>query len=327
MFATLLGGLPRPPLPDAAPSGDLVAAAVRAQEAAGLELLIDGGLWGNDELGTVVERWHATAALTDRTVKAAVLGPWSATRLPRDPAVESDALEHDLAMAADATNAVLRELAAAGCPLVEVHEPAVTSLGQDPLIRGRFVEAQRRVLDGLDGLHVSLAITGGSAEEAGIDTLLGASYSSLALDLIRGPDNWRIAAAAPSPIGIICGAMTSDAGGDEAVEILLYALNYAASTASRGPDRVGRGDCRQPCGRGVGGRGTPDATTRRSRARGGRERGRTRRCSRPPGDQHPGRCPRQGRRPAREGSLDRELMTEAGDRGAILRPQSSEKGA
>ena len=80
MFATLLGGLPRPPLPDDAPSEDLVAAAIRAQEAAGLELLIDGGLWGNDELGTVVERWHATAALTDQTVKAVVLGPWSATR-------------------------------------------------------------------------------------------------------------------------------------------------------------------------------------------------------------------------------------------------------
>jgi len=240
MFATLLGGLPRPPLPDAAPSGDLVAAAVRAQEAAGLELLIDGGLWGNDELGTVVERWHATAALTDRTVKAAVLGPWSGTRAATsDSAAESNAREHDLAMAADATNAVLRELAAAGCPLVEVHEPAVISLGQDPLIRGRFVEAQRRVLDGLDGLHVSLAITGGSAEESGIDTLLAAPYSSLALDLIRGPDNWRIAAAAPRAVGIVCGAMTSDAGGDEAVEILLYALNYAASTAGRGPDRVG----------------------------------------------------------------------------------------
>ena len=126
-----------------------------------------------------------------------------------------------------------------GCPLVEVHEPAVTSLEPDPLKRQRFVETQRRVLDGLDGLHVSLAITGGSAEEAGIDTLLGAPYSSLALDVIRGPDNWRIAAAAPRSVGIVCGAMTSDAGGDEAVEILLYALNYAASTAGRGPDRVG----------------------------------------------------------------------------------------
>jgi len=238
MFATLLGGLPRPPLPGDAPAGDLVAAAVRAQEAAGLELLIDGGLWGNDERGTVVERWHATAALTDRTVKAAVLGAWSATGAT-DRDVEPDALEHDLAMAADATNAVLRELAGLGCPLVEVHEPAVTSLEPDPLIRQRFVETQRRVLDGLDGLHVSLAITGGSAEVAGINTLLAAPYSSLALDLIRGPDNWRIAAAAPRAVGIVCGAMTSDAGGDEAVEILLYALNYAASTAGRGPDRVG----------------------------------------------------------------------------------------
>ena len=232
MFATLLGGLPRPPLPDDAQSGDLVAAAIGAQDAAGLEPLVDGGLWGNDELGTVVERWHATAALTDRAVKAVVLGPWSATGA-------RDALEHDLATAADATNAVLRQLAAAGCPLVEVHEPAVTSLGPDPLTRRRFVETQLRVLDGVDGLHVSLAITGGSAEEAGIDALLGAPYSSLALDLVRGPDNWRIAAAAPRQIGIVCGALTADAGGDEAVEILLYALNYAASTAGRGPDRVG----------------------------------------------------------------------------------------
>jgi len=238
MFATLLGGLPRPPLPDGATAGDLVAAAIRAQEAAGLELLIDGGLWGNDDRGTVVERWLATAALTDRTVKAAILGPWSATGA-MDGDVETDALEHDLAMAAEATNGVLRELAGLGCPLVEVHEPGVTSLEPDPLVRNRFVETQRRALDGLDGLHVSLAITGGSAEEAGIDTLLGAPYSSLALDVIRGPDNWRIAAAAPRSVGIVCGAMTSEADGDEAVEILLYALNYAASTAGRGPDRVG----------------------------------------------------------------------------------------
>ena len=232
MFATLLGGLPRPPLPDDARSSDLVAVAIGAQEAAGLEPLVDGGLWANDELDTVVERWRATAALTDRAVKAVVLGPWSAT-------AARDAGEHDLDTAADATNAVLRELAAAGCPLVEVHEPAATSLGLDTPTRRHFAETQQRVLDGVDGLHVSLAITGGSAEDAGIDALLGAPYSSLALDLVRGPDNWRIAAAAPRQIGIVCGALTADAGGDESVEILLYALNYAASTAGRGPDRVG----------------------------------------------------------------------------------------
>jgi hypothetical protein len=37
----------------------------------------------------------------------------------------------------------------------------------------------------------------------------------------------------------VCGAMTAGATGDESVEILLYALNYAASTGGRGPDRVG----------------------------------------------------------------------------------------
>ena len=248
-------------------------------------------------------------------------------RAPLARDVEADALEHDLAMAADATNAVLRELAAAGCPLVEVHEPAVTSLGPDPLIRHRFVEAQRRVLDGLDGLHVSLAITGGSAEEAGIDTLLGAPYSSLALDLIRGPDNWRIAAAAPSPIGIVCGAMTSDAGGDEAVEILLYALNYAASTAGRGPDRVGLATAGSLAG-------VPWEVAERRMRRLGEA---VRLAAGSPEELADAVDPRAisirgaalGRAGVRraKGRSTGSVMTEAGDRGAILRPQSSEKGA
>jgi hypothetical protein len=238
MFATLLGGLPEPPLPDGARSGDLVAAAVAAQEAAALEPLVDGGLWGSDDLGTVVDRWHATAALTDRAVKAVLEGPWSGA-LRATPGAAAEDLERALAVAADATNAVLRELAAAGCPLVEVHEPAATSIGLDALTRRRFVETQQRALDGVDGLHASLAIIGGNADDAGIDTLLGAPYSSLAIDLVRGPDNWRLAAAAPRAIGIVCGALTADVAGDEAVEILLYALNYAASTGGRGHDRVG----------------------------------------------------------------------------------------
>ena len=232
MFATLLGGLPRPPVREAATSAELVAAAVSAQAEAGLEPLVDGGLWGSQELGTVVERWRATAELTDRAVKAVVEGPWSAT---------PDIGRRDLTAAADATNAVLKELAAAGCPLVEIHEPAAVTLGDDASAHERFVETQLRLLDGVDelGLHASLAITGGDADRAGIATLLAAPYSSLALDLVRGPDNWRLAAAAPRATGIVCGAMTADVAGDETVEILIYALNYAASTGGRGPARVG----------------------------------------------------------------------------------------
>ena len=223
MFATLLGGVPRPPLGEAATSAELVAAAIAAQSEAGLEPLVDGGLWGNEEPGTVVERWRATADLTDRAVKAVVTGPVSS------------------GSAVGSLNAVLHELSAAGCPLVEVHEPAAVTLGDDALARERFVAMQRQLLDGIEptGLHVSLAITGGNADGAGIETLLAAPYASLALDLVRGPDNWRLAAAAPRATGIVCGGMTADETGDESVEILIYALNYAASTGGRGGARVG----------------------------------------------------------------------------------------
>jgi methionine synthase II (cobalamin-independent) len=228
VFATLLGELPRPPLRPGAPAGDLVRAALAAQVEAGLEPVTDGGWWQPDR--TPVERWEATAALTDRAVKAAVVGPYSAHEGAGDRA---------LLAAAEAGNAELRALAAAGCPLIEVHEPAATSIGEDAAARERFVSAHRTLLAGLDGVHVSLAITGGSADAAGIETLLAAPYASLALDLVRGPDNWYLAAAAPGKIGIVCGALTADEGGDETVEILLYALGYAASTGGRGPDRVG----------------------------------------------------------------------------------------
>jgi hypothetical protein len=223
VFATLLGGLPRPPAGEAATSADLVAAAITAQAEAGLEPLVDGGLWGDDDPGTVVDRWRATTELTDRAVKARVAGPFSSGADP------------------GSLNAVLHELAAAGCPLVEVHEPGAVSLGDDASARERFIATQRRLLDGIaaSGLHVSLAITGGNADGAGIETLLAAPYSSLALDLVRGPDNWRLVAAAPQAAGIVCGGMTADETGDESVEILVYALNYAASTGGRGAARVG----------------------------------------------------------------------------------------
>ena len=47
MFATLLGGLPRPPLPDDAAPGSLVDAAIAAQVGAGLGPVGDGGWWGS----------------------------------------------------------------------------------------------------------------------------------------------------------------------------------------------------------------------------------------------------------------------------------------
>jgi methionine synthase II (cobalamin-independent) len=129
-------------------------------------------------------------------------------------------------------------LADSGCRWIEVHEPAATSLAPDD--RARFADSHRDLTAGLGpDVHLSLAITGGNTDAAGIDTILAGSYSSLALDLIAGPDNWRLAVAAPGQVGIICGAVSAKAGSDDGPEILLWAARYAASSGRRGMDRVG----------------------------------------------------------------------------------------
>ena len=225
MFATLLGALPRPPLDPDALTTALVEAAIGAQEAAGLEPLTDGGSARREG---ILEAWQLAVGFTDRAVKQAVLGPYTQGRTIQETVARAASL-----------NLELRALAAAGCPLIEVHEPAATLIGSDEAERARFREAHTRLLDGLEGTHLSLAITGGNAHEAGIETLLAAPYDSLALDLVAGPENWRLVVATPADRGIVCGALSVEVSDDDALELLLWAAAYAASTAARGPGRVG----------------------------------------------------------------------------------------
>ncbi|MGZ8515016.1 MAG: hypothetical protein ACXWXA_08220 [Candidatus Limnocylindrales bacterium] len=227
VFATLLGPLPRPPLAPDASDLELVEAAVRAQEAAGLEPLTDGGLQNGR---SPLDRWLAMAGLAARAAKQDLVGPLTMARGGDERAVLA---------AAEALNADLRALVAAGCPLIEVHEPAAIEIGSDEAARRLFREAHRRLLDGVDGPHLSLAIIGGNADATGIDTLLSAPYASLAVDLIAGPDNWRLVVATPGDRGIVCGALSPEPDSDDAPEVLLWAAAYAASTAGRGPARVG----------------------------------------------------------------------------------------
>lgn len=232
MFATLLGALPRPPLPADAPNDALVEAAVRAQEAAGLDPVTDGGPPAERDLARA---WATAQRLTQSAVKQAVAGPYTATH------GDSSARERTRATLARVTalNAALRELAAAGCPFIEIHEPAATTIADDKAERALFREAHLRLLDGMEGTHVSLALTGGNADAAGIETLLAAPYASLAVDLIAGPDNWRLVVATPGDRGIVCGALSPAPASDDGPELLLWAAAYAASTGGRGPERVG----------------------------------------------------------------------------------------
>ena len=262
MFATLLGSLPRPPLPADARPEELLAAVVRAQEAAGLEPITDGGFGVG---ASVVERWRATAALTDRPVKQALLGPYSAARAAIAAAgtaaqtevagtaaqtgVGGTAAQTEVGgteaqtevtlAAAESLHADLLALAAVGCPLIEIHEPAATDIAADDFQRALFRDAHRLLLEGVANVHLSLAITGGNAAAAGVETLLAAPYASLAVDLIAGPDNWRLVVATPGERGIVCGALSAQRDSDDLPEVLLWAAGYASSTRGRGRIRVG----------------------------------------------------------------------------------------
>ena len=248
MFATLLGALPPPPSEGADTSDRAraaVRAAIRAQEAAGLEPITDGRLSGHDfdglpDMAMIVEAWRFAAAETDRAVKQALPGPYSIGRRLA-AAGRATARTAATARAAEALRAIVSELAAAGCPLVEIEETDAHLIGEDDGERELFRQAHGRLTDGISGTHLSLSIVGGSAWSAGLETILGAPYASLAVDLIAGPDNWNLVTRLPGERGVIAGALPPHDSPADAKETLLWAARYAAGSKGRGLDRVGLG--------------------------------------------------------------------------------------
>ena len=237
MFSTLLG--PLPPDPDRADSAsdERARSTLRDLETAGLELLSDGEAVGPSAVapspGEVVDRWRQAASLAAaRPVKAVVPGPYSASRsaIARDPSPVAWA---------EALQPAIAALADAGCPFVEVDEPDALAIAVVGSEARRFVDAHRRLTDGISGVHLSLALTGGNLDTAGSATFFDLPYASFAFDLIAGPDNWRLIAAAPAERGIVCGALSPLTGGEMSREVLVWAAHYAASTNGRGPERVG----------------------------------------------------------------------------------------
>ena len=268
MFATLLGGLPRPVAADGSRLDDddgAVVVALEAQATAGLEPLTDGRLRTRGFAGALrgleglaegpdgprlegdprwtrpltVDAWRFAAAHAHGLVKQALPGPYTLGRLLAGSSTAETDVDSITTALADAIRAELQALADAGCAFIEIEERDADRIGTDPVERERFASAHRRLLDGLDGLHVSLAITGGNADTAGIETILAAPYPSLAVDLIEGPDNWRLVQGTPGDRGIVCGALSTRPGSDDGPETLIWAAFYAESSNGRGLDRVG----------------------------------------------------------------------------------------
>ena len=274
VFATLGGSIPPPPRPadetspaaSAAAGGtdEAVRRAIAEQEAAGLEPITDGGLRYPDPIAAVaagvlgievrpgapalvrrspdwhapvfVDGWRSTASCTERAVKQVVPGPYSLARRLAPGRLGRPAVTIALA---EALNEELRALAAAGCPFIEVVEDAAVAIGDDPAERRLFRDAQLRLTAGLEAVHLSLAIRGGSADGADRETILGAPYASYLFDLCAGPDNWRVIVDVPGDRGIVVGAEDAASAKPETLELLAFAIGYAASTGGRGHARVG----------------------------------------------------------------------------------------
>ena len=257
MFATLLGALPRPTadVDDPDPGIDaLVAAAVRAQEAAGLEPVTDGRLGdpaferlgvllaepggGAKAAAMVLEAWRRTSAVATGAAKQALPGPYSlGIRAGGD---ERDRARRTIA-AAEALAELVTALTEAGCPLVEIEE-WLPHRASDAIEIDRVTDAHRRLTMASHGsaIHRSLSITGGSVPADAIGPILELPYASLAVDLIAGPDNWYVVRRASPEQGVLAGVLSGGAV-DEGREVMLWAANYASSGSGRERDRVGIG--------------------------------------------------------------------------------------
>ncbi|MEW6223521.1 MAG: hypothetical protein AB1627_02715 [Chloroflexota bacterium] len=236
----------------------LVADVVAAQVEAGVELVTDGQVrWPDMAMAVVtaladasaggrqplLEAWQATASLTDRAVAQAVPGPysmgWRAAGGAAPEPAEPTRADRTLALA-DALAREVRALADAGCPVILVEEPRAVDVGEDGAERALFAEAQRRLLALAPEAHATLVVSGGSAHRAGPDAILGTAYRSFLFDLIAGPDNWYLVRATPGDRGIVCGALrVLEPPTEDQAPLLVWAAAYAASTAGRGPARVG----------------------------------------------------------------------------------------
>lgn len=115
-----------------------------------------------------------------------------------------------------------------------VESPELTTAGPE----SRKLLAER--LTALAGGHRALLPVGGNLVGMTRDEWLQIPAESLVINPIRDPESWRAAATWPGDRGLILALVP--APGDEEpepVEILLWAVRYAASLGGRGLDRVG----------------------------------------------------------------------------------------
>ncbi len=251
---------------------EVIGVVLAEQELAGLAMLCDGGVAHDDRLalqiaglgGTPTERvvslpdgasarvprfdrtvgwrgpltvedWRWADHATDMLVKQVLIGPYTLAHL----ALPAGSARERLALAlAEALNQELHALAEAGCPVIQIDEGALTTIGDDAAEWRRYAATQERLTAGLADYHLSLGLYRGAVHPAGHATILDGSHRSYLVDALGGPDAWRFVFAVPPERGIVIGALDAADPTRDETEVMVWALAWAAH-AGRTVERVG----------------------------------------------------------------------------------------
>lgn len=183
----------------------------------------------------MVDDWRWADGTTELPVKQVVVGPYTISRLAEPGGAPRGPLALGLA---EAMNAELRALAAAGCPIIQVDEGALAMIGDDAAEWELYVETQRRLTAGLEEHHLSLGLYHGAVDPTGFSSILDGPYRSYLFDGLAGPGAWRFVFAVPPGRGIIVGALDADNVGRDEPELMVWAMAWAAQGERTG-DRIG----------------------------------------------------------------------------------------
>jgi methionine synthase II (cobalamin-independent) len=182
-----------------------------------------------------VDAWHWADDASDILVKQVLTGPYTIARLADPGGAPREVLALGLA---EALNQELHALAAAGCPLIQIDEGALTAIDDDSAEWALYAETQRRLTAGLEDQHLSLGLHRGAIDPAGHATVLDGPYRSYVVDALSGPDAWRFAFAVPPEIGVVIGALDTATTALDETEVMVWAMAWAGH-GDRGAERIG----------------------------------------------------------------------------------------
>jgi len=232
-----------------------IAGGLRGFETTGLLRYFDTNTYYRQPRAVETPRWESPVTVDDWTfahetaaslaeqrgvaalpVKQCLVGPYTLGRLSDPGQVGHERLVLALA---EALNEELHALHAAGTPVIQLDENALTLIRADDDAERRLAaDALRRVVQGLDDAHLCLAVTMGDAVGVGAAALFDLPFRSYLFDLVAGPDNWELVAQAPHERSIVCGAADARNTRPDTEQAMIRAALYAASTSARGLDRV-----------------------------------------------------------------------------------------